>query len=76
MFCSVFQGFRTPPPPPPQPTSSAPHWASNNTPGFDMSTKKIKTEKGKKTLECYAHALDSLTNKDNLGLKLLYLFKS
>jgi hypothetical protein len=36
---------------------------------------KIKTEKGKKALECYAHALDSLTNKDNLGLKLLYLFK-
>ncbi|MDJ0660304.1 MAG: hypothetical protein QNJ42_12560 [Crocosphaera sp.] len=36
---------------------------------------KIKTEKGKKALECYVNALDSLTHKDELGLKLLYLFK-
>ncbi|MDJ0599999.1 MAG: hypothetical protein QNJ37_14300 [Crocosphaera sp.] len=36
---------------------------------------KIKTEKEKKALECYVNALDSLTQKDELGLKLLYLFK-
>ncbi len=36
---------------------------------------KIKTQKGKKALECYVNALDSLTHKDELGLKLLYLFK-
>ncbi|WP_107670171.1 hypothetical protein [Cyanothece sp. BG0011] len=36
---------------------------------------KIKTEKGKRALECYVNALDSLTYKDELGLKLLYLFK-
>ncbi|MEA5533186.1 hypothetical protein [Crocosphaera sp. XPORK-15E] len=39
------------------------------------SLPKIKTEKGKKALECYVQALDSLTHKDDLGLKLLYLFK-
>ncbi|MDJ0846383.1 hypothetical protein [Crocosphaera sp.] len=36
---------------------------------------KIKTEKGKRALECYVNALDSLTHKDELGLQLLYLFK-
>lgn len=35
----------------------------------------IKTEKGKRALECYVNALDSLSHKDELGLKLLYLFK-
>ncbi|MEA5511611.1 hypothetical protein VB715_17700 [Crocosphaera sp. UHCC 0190] len=39
------------------------------------SLPKIKTEKGKKALECYVQSLDSLTYKDDLGLKLLYLFK-
>lgn len=36
---------------------------------------KIRTEKGKKALEVYVHALDSLTHKDDLGLQLLYRFK-
>lgn len=36
---------------------------------------KIRTKKGKKALEGYVHALDSLTYKDDLGLQLLYRFK-
>lgn len=36
---------------------------------------KISTEKGQKALNYYVHSLDSLTQQDELGLKLLYLFK-
>ncbi|MDJ0729144.1 MAG: hypothetical protein QNJ33_04045 [Crocosphaera sp.] len=42
---------------------------------FTEVSPKMKTEKEKKALECYLNTLDSLTHKDELGLKLLYLFK-
>lgn len=36
---------------------------------------QIKTRKGKKALHAYIHALDALAKQDQLGLKLLFLFK-
>ena len=42
---------------------------------FTKILPKIKTKKGKQALERYVNALDSLSYRDELGLKLLYLFK-
>lgn len=42
---------------------------------FTKILPKIQTKKEKKALDFYVNSLDSLTYRDELGLKLLYLFK-